>query len=230
LASITFGLGKLLLTFSRAPNNRRSVIRVLLKEYLRFDDLVSCSVPKLYAYVGDNPLSGRDPYGLFWMPGDPLNWGVANAITGFGDGVSRVLTLGITSTADFRSALNIGAGGVDMCSAAYKGGKYAGWAWGAATLGVGGLNGGTSSMFYAGDGSWALAFDAGGTTIQQTLVGSILDSMGAAVPRPIWQLASATFAANATDPAAAVLLYVAPTSIWNTESAVLAWRGISVIR
>jgi hypothetical protein len=67
-------------------------------------------------------------------------------------------------------------------------------------------------------------------TIDQTLIGSMLDSMGAAVPRPVWQLASATFAANATEPAAAIILYAGPTSIWNMEAAILAWRGISVIR
>jgi len=57
-------LGKLPLTFSRIPINRQLVIRVLLKEYLRFDDLVSCSVPKLYAYASENPVSNADPLGL----------------------------------------------------------------------------------------------------------------------------------------------------------------------
>ena len=64
MGSITYGLGKLPLTFSRIPINRQLVIRVLLKEYLRFDDLVSCSVPKLYAYAGGNPISNVDPSGL----------------------------------------------------------------------------------------------------------------------------------------------------------------------
>jgi len=113
------------------------------------------------------------------------------------------LSFGLYSTAGARAALGIDDG-VDVCSASYKGGKYAGYAWGAGTLWAAGLNGGTGSMFYAGNGARALAFDSG-TTIDQTLIGSILDSMGAAVPRPIWQLASATFEANATDPAAAII-------------------------
>jgi hypothetical protein len=151
-----------------------------------------------------------------------------NASAGFGDGVSRVLTLGITSTSNVRAALGID-GGVNMCSASYNGGKYAGYAWGAATLLAGGLNGGSNSVFYAGNGARGLAADVG-TTIDQTLIGGFLDSLGAAVPRPVWQLASATFAANATDPALAVILYQSPTSIWNTEAAILALRGVSVIR
>ncbi len=97
------------------------------------------------------------------------------------------------------------------------------------TLWAGGLNGGSNSVFYAGNGARGLAADVG-TTIDQTLIGGFLDSLGAAVPKPVWKLASATFAANATDPALAVILYASPTSIWNTEAAILAWRGISVIR
>jgi hypothetical protein len=163
---------------------------------------------------------------LFDWPSLPQS--VVNASAGFGDGVSTVLSFGQYSTADARAALGID-GGVDMCSASYKGGKYSGYAWGAGTLWAAGLNGGSASMFYAGNGARGLAFDAG-MTIDQTLIGSMLDSMGAAVPRPVWQLASATFAANATEPAAAIILYAGPTSIWNMEAAILAWRGISVIR
>ena len=73
-----------------------------------------------------------DPLGL-WGIGDPINQGVANAITGFGDGVSRILTFSLASKADTRVMLGID-GGIDMCSASYKGGKYAGWAWGVGTL------------------------------------------------------------------------------------------------
>ncbi len=83
-------------------------------------------------------------------------------------------------------------------------------------------------MFYAGNGARGLAFDAG-MTIDQTLIGSMLDSMGAAVPRPVWQLASATFAANATEPAAAIILYAGQCGAYfhlehGSSDSCLAWN------
>jgi hypothetical protein len=61
---------------------------------------------------------------------------VVDASAGFGDGVSSMLSFGLYSTANARKALGID-GGVNQCSASYSGGKYAGYAWGAATLGLG---------------------------------------------------------------------------------------------
>jgi hypothetical protein len=151
---------------------------------------------------------------------------VVNAAAGFGDGVSRVLTFGLTSTSLVRAEWGID-GGVDACSASYKGGKYTGYAWGALTFGAGGLNGGANSMFWSGQGARGLAAISG-TTLDQTLIGGFLASVN--TPTWLWKAASVTFALNATDPAAAVILFENSASIWALEARILAWRGVSVIR
>jgi RHS repeat-associated protein len=91
-----------------------------------------------YAYVGGNPVSGVDPYGLFDIT-DPADWptipqGVADAVTGFGDGVFNAITLGQGNLQDVRDALGI-QDGVDPCSAAYKASKVVGQIEGSLALG-----------------------------------------------------------------------------------------------
>jgi len=96
-----------------------------------------------YGYVGANPLTYYDPYGLFgmddvfgaiynatgeWSPSQ----GLVDGAAGFGDGVSSVASLGFYSTADLREDWDID-GGVDECSDTYRRSKYVGYAWGAAT-------------------------------------------------------------------------------------------------
>lgn len=76
----------------------------------------------LYAYVEENPLLYTDPLGLFGMEDLPLiPPPVVDAIAGFGDAflISELV----------RDALDIG--GVDKCSASYRGGKITGFVWGA---------------------------------------------------------------------------------------------------
>ena len=88
------------------------------------------------------------------------------------------MTLGLCNLNSFRNAIGI-YGGVDLCSQSYKGGRLGGTIWGAATLWAAGLNGGSNSMFWAGNGARPLAA-AAGMTLDQTLIGSMLDAMGPA--------------------------------------------------
>jgi hypothetical protein len=147
---------------------------------------------------------------------------------GFGDGVSRVVTLGQWSTADFRAFHGID-GGVDTCSASYRGGKYAGWAWGGLTLGVAGLNGGTASTLWHGGATAASNAAAIGTVVSDTLIGGILDAAGVENPL-IWKAASAIYAANIDGVAIAVVEgEVEEGSVFALERAILNWRGIPII-
>jgi hypothetical protein len=76
-----------------------------------------------YAYVGGNPVSGIDPYGLFDIT-NPADWptlpqGLVNACAGFGDGVSLGATAGIRGMMGTSDA-------VDFSSPEYLGGLVAG--------------------------------------------------------------------------------------------------------
>ncbi len=187
-----------------------------------------------YLYANANPLSYIDPYGL-WALGDPLPDWLVNSSAGFGDSVSSALTLGLYSTADARRSLGID-GGVNQCSGAYTAGKYAGYAWGAATLWAAGLNRGANSVFWSGysQGARGIAEGLGGTTLESTPIGSALDfasnSLGIPGLGPVWKAASATFAANASGTATAVILSDSATSVWATiEEPVLSARGIPIL-
>ncbi len=180
----------------------------------------------LYEYVHGSPISMFDPTGL-WAWGDPLAQGIVDVAAGFGDGISTIFTFGLYSTADLREDLNIG-GGVDDCSVAYRLSSYTGYAWGIGTAWAAGLNGGANSVFWSGHGA-RVAASSLGTTINKTIIGRALASFGSHVPRFVWQVASATFAANAKGVAKAVIRYNNPRSIWLTiEKRILDWRSIPI--
>jgi hypothetical protein len=72
---------------------------------------------RIYAYASGNPISRRDPLGLWDWPSLPQS--VVNASAGIGD------ALLLNQGARLRQLLNIN-GGVDTCSGSYKGGMAAG--------------------------------------------------------------------------------------------------------
>jgi hypothetical protein len=176
----------------------------------------------VYAYANGNPINGRDPLGLFDWPSLPQS--IVDTSAGFGDGVSRVLTFGITSTSNVRAELGID-GGVNTCSADYKTARYEGLAWGAATLLVGGLNGGP--VFYSG----ILPADAAavGSTMSQTPIGAVLSAANVQNP-VVLNIASAIYAANMSGTATVVVGAGGATgAYYAVEQAILAMRGIPII-
>ena len=72
----------------------------------------------LYGYVGGDPISYYDPYGL-WAWGDPIPQGVADFSAGFGD----TLSFGLTNWVRNQMGTN---GVVDKCSGYYTAGEIAG--------------------------------------------------------------------------------------------------------
>ncbi|MGH8237216.1 MAG: RHS repeat-associated core domain-containing protein, partial [Steroidobacteraceae bacterium] len=180
-----------------------------------------------YAYVNGNPASLTDPYGL-WARGDPFPQWVVDGGTGFGDGVSTILSFGILSTSDIRAWGGID-GGVDPCSALYRGSKYAGYAWGVGTMWAAGLNGGANSMFWSGSGNAARAAQLG-TSLERTPIGWTLDKINKVVPipMPVWKAAAATFAMNARG--VAVKVGTVMGRVWSTvEAPILNWRNIPIV-
>ena len=188
-----------------------------------------------YRYGGANPLRSIDPYGLDFF--DPV-WGLiyqgtggwspsqnlVDRAAGFGDGLVKGMSLGFGDLAETRRALGID-GGVDECSSSYRNWQVGGKVWGGATLWTMGLYGGPNATFFAGAGARELAMLEGNTIIR-TPWGAILNTIAPNF-RPVWQLASATYAANAKN-AIAIIRYVAPTSIWRIESTILQLRGVSI--
>ena len=159
-----------------------------------------------------------------WAWGDPLNQGFVDPVAGFGDGVSSIVTFGLYSTADARNSLGIG--GVVQCSAAYTGGKYAGYAWGTGIMWAAGLNGGANSTFWSGAGNMEKAAQLG-KSLELTPIGAGMHYFGEKTPYWMWKAASATFAANAKGVATKV--GTQSGNIWMTiEQRILNMRGIQV--
>ena len=115
-----------------------------------------------YAYVGGNPLSYYDPYGLFgmddvwggvyWATG---GWSPSQGTVDFSAGLGDALLLGTGGY--LRDAA--GVGGVDPCSDAYRYGSYAALAAGGARVAYAGLA--KAGSVLAASGAEASAFRAG---------------------------------------------------------------------
>jgi hypothetical protein len=88
-----------------------------------------------------------------------------------------------------------------------------------------GLNGGSSSVFWSAANMERAA--AYGTTLDQTLIGGLLNAGGESTPYWLWKVASATFAANADGTAIKVGLEAG--NIWRTiELPILNFRNVPI--
>jgi hypothetical protein len=73
-----------------------------------------------YAYAAGNPITFRDPYGLFWMPGDPLPQVVVDVGEGLGEGAVNALTFNRVNLQETLALLGRPNGGANTCSVAYQ--------------------------------------------------------------------------------------------------------------
>jgi len=120
---------------------------------------------------------------------------------------------------------------VDYCSTAYEAGKYTGMAIGTSTIWSTGLNGGANSVVWQGYAQGAKTeAQALGLTLDKTPLGGVLDSLDHVVhlPTPVWGLASATYAGNASGTVQSVVRGLGEIAT-RIELPILNWRNIPVV-
>mgnify|MGYP001300114037 FL=1 len=170
------------------------------------------------AYMAANP-ANMDYEVAFEPPA--LNQNFVDFMAGAGDALVSMASFGYGDLAATRDIL-----GIDGASygAAYAGGEAAGYAWGASTMLVSGLNGGSSSVFWSGSGNMERAA-ALGRSLESTPIGSLMNAVGDDVPYWGWKAASCIYACNASGTAIKVGLQEG--TIWQSvEQPILQWRGI----
>jgi uncharacterized protein RhaS with RHS repeats len=177
----------------------------MMGRFLQTDPIAATG--QLYGYVDNNPVRSIDPLGL-----DSLDV-AANLAAGLGDELSIGLTRYIREL--------LGSNGViDQCSFSYSAGSWVGFFHGLAMTGAGGLYGGAKTILWSGTGAReaAEAARAGGKLLTDTPIGKVLDVVNDYVPLPlpVWEAASAVFAANAKGEVREFLRNPRAGGVWNS--------------
>ncbi len=194
-----------------------------------------------YGYVEGNPVNRVDPLGLDWLTN----------LSNFSAGMGDYLSGGYMNTLNFSEKLlghravplsqilrellleTIGSADiVNYCSASYTTGKYTGLAVGAGIVWSAGLNGGGNSVIWQGyrQGAKAEAQPLG-LTLDKTPIGRVLEFVGdnfMQIPQPMWKIASATYAGNASGVVQSVIRGAGEIAT-KIELPILRWRNIPVI-
>jgi RHS repeat-associated protein/uncharacterized repeat protein (TIGR01451 family) len=145
----------------------------------------------LYAYAGNNPVNFTDALGLWWTWGDPIDQGILDLATGFGDGFSA---LGFSPSRYIRNAWDVD-GGVNKCSAAYGTGKFLGGLAQDSVVPAGRLGYMAETVKLGAEAQVARTAVAARNALKDKYRGPILDRMLSGWHQPSYE----TLSKNATD-------------------------------
>jgi RHS repeat-associated protein len=209
----------------------------LTGRFLGVDPIGFSAGVNFYSYVGDNPTGRIDPFGLDWLDslsnfsagtGDFLTGGYMNALN-FSERVWGRRAISLTAFARGLSPLG---DPVDQCSISYAAGEHTGLLIGTSLFWSVGINGGANSVIWQGFNQGAKTeAQALGVTLEKTPIGGLLDLISnniGQVPQPIWKIASATYAANASGKVQSVVRGAGEIAT-KIELPILKWRNIQVI-